>query len=361
MADEKLWTLSEIRSEWRSLTGMPSTDQISDANVNKEINDYYVNQFPHDARVNEFDVFFTQALSATDTGVYAVAQNIDRLDDPVTINGAEIRLQRDREVFFSSYTHSSYLRGQSHYAGTDIHGQYFDEQYITAPGLAIGTSNAARVKHDAFDYRVQNKSYSKATSEVALTGSAIPAGKYGAWSLRVDTDGTVTVTAAGDNATGYDTPRIALDALSTSDSDTAYMGYVTVTKSDGVFTPDTTLLSDANVTDTYTDGRFENRGEPTDALLYGQNLYVRPKPNDIYEFKALSIADRPTAFSGDSDAPDDVKWGPFIAAFSAMIYLQRQGDNEMANAVSVIAEKYAKSVRQDKVKRLLGQEIQRNY
>lgn len=358
-ADEKTWKLSEIRALFRELAGRPSTGQISDVNINKEINDYYVNHFSNDAKVDEFDDFLTQALSATDTGIYAVTQNIDRLDDPVTINGIEIVLYRDRELFFGTHDHNHFLHGQFHGARTHLHGQFQDEQFITEPGLAVGTSNSARVLHDTFAYDIQNKSYSKATSEVALTGSAIPTGLYGAWSLKIDTDGDITVTAAGDNTTGYATPRIALDALGTADSESAYMGYVTVTKSDGVFTPDTTLLSDA--TATYTDGKFENRAMPTSALLYGQNLYVRPKPNDIYEFKALSIADRPTAFADDNAVPDDAKWGPYIAAASAIIFLERNGEDTIAATNAIIAGKYLSSIRSDKIKRLLGQTVQRRF
>ncbi len=175
MADVKTWKLSEQRDLFRELTGRPSTNQISDINVNKEINDYYVNHFSHDAKVDEFDVFFTQALSATDDGIYALASNIDRLDDPITINGREIVLYRDRELFFG--THDYHHHHFSHFIGTRttfLHDQYKDEQFITDPTLAIGTSDTKKVKHSDFDYEIQSKSYSKSSSEVALTGSAIP-------------------------------------------------------------------------------------------------------------------------------------------------------------------------------------------
>lgn len=363
MADEKTWALSEIRDLLRELTGRKSTSQLSDVNANKEINDYYVNRFSHDSGVDEFNVFFTQSLSATDSGVYSLAQNIDRLDDPITINGRQIVLYRDRELFFGGHDYHHHYHF-SHFTGQRTsfhHFQYKDEQFITDPGLAIGTTNAARVKHDAFSYEIQNKSYSKATSEVALTGDAIPQGLYGAWSLKIDEDGTITVAAADDNGTGYATPRIALDALGTSDSDSAFMGYVTVTKSDGAFTPDTTLLSAANVTDTYTDGKFENRAEPEAALLFGQNIYVRPKPNDIYELEALSIADRPTAFADDNAVPDDLKWGPVIAAKSALEYMLRNGPDEGIPSVAAYAEEQMSKIRPDKIKRLLGQVVQRSF
>lgn len=359
MADTKTWKLSEIRDLFRELTGRPTTGQISDVNVNKEINDYYVNHFPSDAKVDEFDVFYTQALSPTDIGIYSIGSNIERLDGPITINGREIVLYRDRELFFGTHDHHHFLHGHFFGARTTLHSQYKDEQFITDPTLAIGTTNAARVKHSDFSYEIQSKSYSKSSSEVALTGDAIPQGLYGAWSLKIDTDGTITVTAAGSNGTGYATPRIALDALGTSDGDSAYMGYVTVIKSDGAFTPDTTLLSASNVTDTFTDGKFENRAEPNSALLFGPNLYVRPKPNDIYELESLSIGDRPTAFADDNAVPDDAKWGPYLAAAPAVIFLKRKGEDAIG-AIQAAAN-YLSSIRSDKVKRLLGQIVQRSF
>lgn len=256
------------------------------------------------------------------------------------------------------YHHFGHFIGQR----TSFHHiQFKDEQFITDPTLVIGASDSKKVKHSDFDFEIQSKSYSKSSSEVALTGSAIPQSLYGAWSLKIDVDGTITVTAADANGTGYATPRIALDALAVADSDSAYMGYVTVTKSDGAFTPDTTALNASNVTTTFTDGKFENRAEPTAALLFGQNLYVKPKPNDIYELEALSISDRPTAFADDNAVPDDAKWGPVIASMSALFFLQRNGEDTLAAQVAVVAKKYMESIRSDKIKRLLGQVVQRSF
>ena len=362
MADTKAWTLSEIRDQWRIYTGRTTTDQISNVNVNKEINDYYVNHFPNDAKVDEFDTFFTQALSATDDGKYSLSQDVDRLDDPVTINGNPITFYRDRELFFTG----NHLHGHHHhFLGfnlTTLHNTHFhkfeDEQFITGPTLVIGTSDTTKVKHSDFSYRINNFSYSKDSSEVDLTGSAVPQSKYGAWSFKIDTDGTITVAAATDNVNGYDTPRKALEALNSSDSASAYMGYVTVIKSDGAFTPATTALNAANVTATFTDGRFETRTTPISALLYGQDLYVHPKPNDIYEFKALVIADRPTALE-DGDAPADKRHGPMIALNSANIFLLSQGEKEVVDDLTGLTNYYQDSINSDKIKRLLGQVIQR--
>lgn len=360
------WTMTEMVARWRQDTGRSQTTDISDADIIDLINDYYVNQFPSAAKADRFDTFLTQAMSATDDGVYALGTDVDRLDDPVTINGRQIGFERDREVFFGdnhhdSHHHHHFAHGNFSLTSSHFRGQFVDEQFITEPGLAIGTSNAARVKHSDFSYEIDDFSYSKLSSEVVLTGSTVPQNKYGAWSLRIDEDGDITVTAATDNATGYLTPRLALDALTSSDSDSAYMGYVTAISTDaGGFVPDTTLLSDSAVTDTFTDGKFENRGEPVWALLFGGNLYVDPKPNDIYEFKALQIADRPTALTA-GDAVADPKWGPAIARGAAIIFLEPRGGQQRIADLALTTTQIFDSIRQDKIKRLLGQVPQRNF
>jgi len=348
------WTLAEIRARWRAETGRSQTTDISDSDVNDLINDYYVNHFPSDAGVDEFDGFFTQLLLPTDSGVYAVAQNVDRLDDPVTINGNQILLCRNREMFFSGQGGLNAPVVSNSFVPFNSYGlsRYEDEQYITDPCLSIGT-DPTKVLHAAFDYRISGFSYSKASSEVDLTGDTIPQNKYGAWSLKIDTEGSITVAAATLNGTGYHTPRKALEGLTESDSESAYMGYVTVISTDaGGFVPGITQLDDVAVTDTYTDGRFEIRDTPTIALLYGQNLYVRPRPNDIYEFKALTIANRPTALTIDTATPDDQKWGPAIARGAVLLYLSPRGGQERIEELAKTTKYMFDSIKLDKYKRL---------
>ncbi len=356
-------TMTQMVAKWREHTGRSQTTDISDSDVIDIINDYFVNYFSSDTGVDELNVFFTQALSATDSGVYSIAQSVDRLDDPVTINGRQIELFRDRELFFGTDHHHHRFFGHSFIGSrTTNHflGQFEDEQFITDPVLAIGTGDTTKVKHGDFDYSINSLAYSKASSEVDLTGDAVPEDKYGAWSLRIDEDGDITVAAASDNVTGYLTPRLALEALTNSDSDSAYMGYVTVIKSDGAFTPATTALNDSGVTDTFTDGRFETRTEPTAALLYGQDLYVRAKANDIYELRALQISQRPTALAA-GDAVADVKWASMIALGAAILYLKGVHDDVRADELVSTMSFRKGSIKQDKIKRLLGQVIERNF
>lgn len=301
------WKLSEIRAEWRKMTGRNSTDDISDDDVDALINDYYVHYFPEDALVTNFDGWFTQAAIATDNGEYNLAQTIVKLMEPMTINGAEITFYQDKNYFFQMYP--------------------IDEQYITAPGVAIGSVDSTKVLNAAFTFDHQGQSYSKISQENTFVGlSTVPQNKYGAFCLKIESDGTITIYEASDNATGYDSPGLAIAGLPDADSDTAYMGFVTVicTAVAG-FIPGTTDLAAGTVTATYTDGDPAKRGTPSGALCIHNKLFLRPKADDTYQFQAASEMNRPAALAADDEVPADPKWGPAIAMGAAIIYLAPRG------------------------------------
>jgi len=312
------WVLSEIRTRFRELTGRSSTSDISNDDVDALINDYYQNYFPEDALVTNFDEFFTEALAATDSGEYTIDQTVVKLMEPMSIGTNQLTFYQDRDYFFSDYP--------------------LDEQYITSPTLAIGSSDSAKVKNSAFSYDISGYSYSKAAAETSFSGlNTVPQNKYGAFSLKIDSDGTITIAESDDNETGYDTPSLAIAGLAAADSDSAYMGYVTVISTDaGGFVPGTTALDDSAVTDTYTNGDPGKRGCPVAALYTGQTLYLSPKPDDIYQFRAMSELNRPAALTSDT-APPYIRWGPAIALGAAILYLAPRGGQERIMELTGVA------------------------
>ena len=301
------WKRSEIRDRWRELTGRTTVDDIANVDIDSLLNDYYVNYFPEDALVTNFDGFFTQAALPTDNGEYSLAQTIVKLMEPMTINGAEITFFQDKNYFFQVYPD--------------------DEQYITSPGLAIGSVDSTKVLNAAFNFDWQGNAYSKASAENTFVGlDTVPQNKYGAFCLKIESDGTITIYEASDNATGYDSIALAIAGLPDADSDTAYLGVVTVicTAVAG-FIPGTTALDAGTVTDTYTNGDPTKRGTPSGALFIHNKLFLRPKADDIFQFQAASEMNRPAALAADDSVPADPKWGPMIALGAAIIYLAPRG------------------------------------
>lgn len=301
MAEVYTWVLTEILVEWRLITGLKQTSDISAVNGYKRINDYYRNRFPLQVDLDLLHDWYSQAMAMTDNGRYQLAQTDLRIDEPVTVNNREIMMYYNKSKFFTDYPE--------------------DENYITEPTLAIGTSDVKAVKHSDFVYEISNVSHSKSSSEVSFSGlETVPQNKYGAFSLVIDGGGTITITEADDNSTGYDTAGEAVDGLAPAGSDEVFMGYVTVISTDsGGFVPGTTELSDNAVTDTYTDGKPSNRGDPQACLIYDEYLYVRPKADRIMQIKAPKII-RPGALESDG-APLDIAWGPLIALGAAIEYI----------------------------------------
>jgi len=316
------WTLTQIRSKFRELTGILDTGDESNADVDLLINDYYLNTFPLQVKPQRLKTWFTQATSATDDGEYSVSSDVKLLLAPAMIDGTQIVLHQNASKFFVDYPKDT---GHAY--------------CVTDPSLAIGSSSEAAVANSAFSYRIGYWSYSKAAAETALSGDAVPVNKHGAWKLSIDSDGTITVTEADGNSTGYDTPAAAVDALDAETADEAPMGYVTVINTSGSFTPGTTLLSAAGVTATYTDHFHSTRNRPQDALLHGGKLYLRPKPDDIYQFKCVEI-EKPTELSGDSDTCDEPEWGRLVAYGTAIEYKLANGDTEGANELQVVFNYY---------------------
>jgi len=299
--NEYVWTMAEILARWREITGLGATSDISDVNAEKHINDYYVNYFGEAAGVDDLRTIYAATTAMTDDGTAALAQTDIRLMPPIMRGTFELEFYRDEEAFFRDYP--------------------TNEQYITPPILAIGTA-PAKVLNAAFSYDIAGEHYTKASAETALSGDTIPQNKYGAFALTIDTDGTITVTEADNNATGYATASLAVRGLNRASGTSAFVGYVTVLETAAAgFVPGTTsLATGGTVTATYTDGQWERRQPPEACLVYQEKLWLRPKPDDIYRITGPRNV-RATGIASATAVPD-VKWGPAIALGAAILYLR---------------------------------------
>ena len=121
-------------------------------------------------------------------------------------------------------------------------------------GLAIG-STKPNVANAAFSYVIAGVEYPKAAvaAGTALSGGNVPQNKYGAWALDIDAAGTIAIVPATANATGYTSAALAVAGLPAANAAKVRLGYVTAMNSAGVFTPGTTDLDTATVTEAYTD------------------------------------------------------------------------------------------------------------
>lgn len=122
---------------------------------------------------------------------------------------------------------------------------------LSSAALDVGT-DPTQVRTAAFTYNLNGVYYSKTAVDGTTPGDdVIPEDLYGAIALDIGTDGTIHVTEASANATGYATSALALAGLPTVATNHLRVGTVTAMKSDGAFTFGTTALDAATVTEAY--------------------------------------------------------------------------------------------------------------
>jgi len=78
------------------------------------------------------------------------------------------------------------------------------------------------------------------------------------------------------------------------------------------------------------------RATPVAALLYSRTIYLRPKADEVFTFKAASKI-KPDALTAGV-APLNVQWGPAIAQGTAVMLNNRGKDFEAAKEKAVVYE-----------------------
>lgn len=170
------------------------------------------------------------------------------LQSDLTLNGIN---QGDMVRFFQN---SVAVVNEAKTLVNDIRSKLQGNYVIGVPALAIGSTPTA-VATALFHYMIGGKHYIKAAvaAGTAPGNDVIPQGTYGAVAFDIGADGTLDAVEATANATGYASAALAVAGLPAAASGHARVGWVTATKSDGVFTFGTTQLDAANSTVAYTD------------------------------------------------------------------------------------------------------------
>ena len=157
-----------------------------------------------------------------------------------------------------------------------------------------------------------------------------------------------------------------------------FKGFTTASLTDGdggdYTVPDTVLTisppvtiedsdSEINRIDLYTDERrffdlypaddhneTSEEEEPTGMLVYGRDIYVRPKPDASYTLKYASTSQYPTALSDDDDTLEDPLWAQAVAYGTAIEILQEGGEDEEADRLKDLYDYYIGLIAAKRVK-----------
>lgn len=105
------WTLSDIKSKVRSLTGRPGTGALSDSALLDHINQYFRNVLPVEVDLEELRTWFSFVTSAADGGKYALHRDVLAVESPVTLEDSDGNVDRitfysDAGTFFTDFPDS---------------------------------------------------------------------------------------------------------------------------------------------------------------------------------------------------------------------------------------------------------------
>jgi hypothetical protein len=98
------WTVAQVTSLFRDLTGRKSANQISDANILVEINHYFQYIFPGEAGIPEFKGWYT--FNTVDgTGSQAIPDSVPEVHPPAYVDDDDATLWTDETRFYQEYPH----------------------------------------------------------------------------------------------------------------------------------------------------------------------------------------------------------------------------------------------------------------
>ncbi len=102
------WTRTEIRALVRQLSGLRATGQLSDADLDLAINQYYLNVFPINTRLADFEDFYE---FDTEDAVqsYAIPDTVFSVEEPISIDDGDgdavqfLTFSRNKDGFFRTF------------------------------------------------------------------------------------------------------------------------------------------------------------------------------------------------------------------------------------------------------------------
>lgn len=217
---------------------------------------------------------------------------------------------------------------------------------ISNPNLAIGTDSAAKIKHDDFFFIEDGEITEVASSEVAFTATThdLADGEEAVYVLSVDpSDSSLTLTM-GTEVTSAEASAVA----PTTPTGEIKLGEVLVATDGAAFDASTTLLSAAEVTDTYSNATdlvatadFDVSEYDLEDYRYSKNFYdlLDDLEEDLNVDNNDKILSNPTLAIGTSSAAE-VKNSAFDVMRDGVISTVAAGETGFTATTDDIADGY---------------------
>lgn len=292
-------TLARIRTTVRNITGRKSTDQLSNADLDNFINDFYLYDFPERLKTLQLEQFIT-FTTEPNVDLYTSATygtNVIFFKPPAYIAGYQIGYMQDPQQFYNLWP--------------DIR---FSEQIDTGDGGAAYTgtlSNTPALRNTVLISA--NDTFGNALS-ARDDGSGTLTGDVTAGTVNYET-GAVSVTFTGNVPVGN-----AVNAQ--------YWPYVA--------------------------------SRPRNVLFFDQQFRFRPVPDQAYEFRIVGQV-QPTQLTNAGDSPEFQEWWELIAYGAALkIFIEQSDHEEYARLYPIFREQNNLAMRRA-LKQMQNQRAQTPY
>lgn len=294
------WTLAEIRTKVRNVTGRLTPGELDNTLLDDYINKYYTLTFPAELKLEKKHTFYEFATLANTTWYTLPNTTYTNLEPPATIDNLHLYYYQNPATFYNQNPHNVSRQVIGIGDGTDPNFSGTASTLNIMPGsIVIGDSLET--------FRDINQTWT--TSNVNITGSA---------------GGTAVVNYVTGSVSGS-------FAANVPDGENISLSYIVMTT-----------------------------GRPTAVLNYNNQLQFYPTPDQSYSFKIQAYA-VVTELTDATDRPELDEWGPCIAYGAARDIVADNGEMDAYQEITALYKEQLAYVLKRTNQNLLNTRVAPNF
>ena len=344
------WNLTNLRSKVRKLSGTPSTNQLSDADLDEYIENFYLQDLMAMLNLEELDDWYYLRTYENIERYGTLPENFS-LKGPAYVNGRLVSLFDDETLFFEDYPQTYQSRenvGTGDGATTNFTGT-LSENPISPQNLIFDDDlevfSPRKLEIDALT-AASNAAVTTRQNHLLSTGDLVMISKISEGMLQIN-NRVSKITKTSNTAFTLDSVDSSSFTAYTSGGEVIPMSVVplegnlggtgTATISTGAFDI-TFATAPASSQDIRANYEAYRAGEPDAVLWNDREVIVRPVPDATYDVK-IGVSSRPRDLR-DSDGNFDADatlarddWGKFVCYGAAIDILNDRNQQEIAAAL----------------------------
>lgn len=353
------WTLSDIQTKIRDVTGTPSQDQITDADLTNKINQYMVFTMPAELKV-QIATNFLDFKTTPGVDVY-VFPGTYLTDSPgAYADGFPLVFYQDPDIFYQDWPQQYAVNNVATGDGvtTNFTGGLqsppiiIGSMFIT-DGVQVLQDTGTQVAEETIDTGNGGTTYNGTLSfPPIVTGTlSITSGNE---TFIDNGDGTLSSNLAGTGTINYTTGVWAVtfgvavvsgvDIIATYTLNTSNVGtltgdgFGTINYLTGAY--DVTFATAPASTDTiYAKYIGYSGNRPQGVLFFNNQFTMRPIPDQVYQIRMQGFVN-PTPLVKPSDTCTQAEWGPLVAYGTALEIFADRGDLDSYNKTFPMFKRY---------------------